>query len=328
MLGREVHTNFCAVLVWEMQEPQNYWSSPQQSTSYYPFGLKMPGLSFVATGADENTFTYNGKELEDEFGLDWYHYGARFYDPAVGRWWAVDPVDEFMSPYAYVGNNPVMLIDPNGMNSDCADNGCPPPSFWGFITEKIMNPINDFFSGMKDWFFEKNTFLEEHTDYAPPVGEKNILKTAGYQTAAFSDFTTNASYMPYISLSASKSDAIAGVPGFASITVTPLNIYGTLGMDYQRSLSYSALPIGFSAGVFVNPSGSPSFSSGITGHSMGFTAGNLIGFEYSSSLQGYLNPNNNTHQVGLSFGTAAWGGITEGRTRRLFGNPYSPLFNY
>ncbi len=121
MLGREVHTNFCAVLVWEMQEPQNYWSSPQQSTSYYPFGLKMPGLSFVATGADENTFTYNGKELEDEFGLDWYHYGARFYDPAVGRWWAIDPVDQYSSPYTYVGNNPVIFIDPNGMFGDYFD---------------------------------------------------------------------------------------------------------------------------------------------------------------------------------------------------------------
>ena len=108
-----------------MQEPHNYWPSPQQSTSHYPFGMwraiplgKMPGLSYIAHGADENKFTYNGKELEDEFGLDWYHYGVRFYDPAVGRWWAVDPMDEFPSPYAYVGNTPIMLVDPNGMNSD------------------------------------------------------------------------------------------------------------------------------------------------------------------------------------------------------------------
>jgi RHS repeat-associated protein len=74
----------------------------------------MLGLSYIASGADENKFTYNGKELEDEFGLDWYHYGARFYDPVVGRWWAVDPADQFMTPYTYVGNNPIMLIDPDG----------------------------------------------------------------------------------------------------------------------------------------------------------------------------------------------------------------------
>ena len=85
----------------------------------------MPGLSYIANGADENKFTYNGKELEDEFGLDWYHYGWRFYDPAVGRWWAVDPVEEFHSPYNYVGNDPLRFIDPNGMMSSCPEEPCP-----------------------------------------------------------------------------------------------------------------------------------------------------------------------------------------------------------
>lgn len=84
-----------------------------QADSYYPFGYKMPGLSYQ-TGA-ENKFTYNGKELEDEFGLDWYHYGARYYDPVIGRWWAIDPADQYSSSYSYVGNTPIMKIDPDGM---------------------------------------------------------------------------------------------------------------------------------------------------------------------------------------------------------------------
>ena len=96
-----------------------YYNSPSvlQRDSYYPFGMKMPGLSYIASGADENKFTYNGKELEDEFDLDWYHYGWRFYDATVARWWAVDPMDEFHSPYMYVGNSPIMLVDPDGMKS-------------------------------------------------------------------------------------------------------------------------------------------------------------------------------------------------------------------
>jgi RHS repeat-associated protein len=85
-----------------------------QADSYYPFGGKMPGLSYIASGADENKFTYNGKELEDEFGLDWYHYGWRFYDPAVGRWWVTDPMDVEHSPYKYGFNSPIMFIDPDG----------------------------------------------------------------------------------------------------------------------------------------------------------------------------------------------------------------------
>ncbi|RNC79741.1 MAG: hypothetical protein ED557_14585 [Balneola sp.] len=85
-----------------------------QEDSYYPFGLKMPSLSYIASGSEENKFTYNGKELENEFGLDWYHYGVRFYDPAVARWWAVDPLDVEFSPYNYSFNNPMRFIDPDG----------------------------------------------------------------------------------------------------------------------------------------------------------------------------------------------------------------------
>ncbi len=83
-----------------------------QADSYYPFGYKMPGLSYQ-NGA-ENKFTYNGKELEDEFGLDWYHYGARYYDPVIGRWWNIDPLGQFHSAYLANANNPIIYKDEDG----------------------------------------------------------------------------------------------------------------------------------------------------------------------------------------------------------------------
>ncbi len=87
-----------------------------QEDAYYPFGMNIAGLSSV-NSSPENKYKYNGKELEDEFGLEWYDYGARFYDVALGRWHVLDNSAETyfpISPFAYVGNNPLRRIDPNG----------------------------------------------------------------------------------------------------------------------------------------------------------------------------------------------------------------------
>ena len=93
--------------------------------SYYPFGMTMAGLSYVSD-APTNKYKYNVKELQDDYNLNLYDYGARFYDPQIGRFTSVDPLAELFalqSPYVYAANNPILFIDKNGENPYLLFNG-------------------------------------------------------------------------------------------------------------------------------------------------------------------------------------------------------------
>ncbi|WP_254871777.1 RHS repeat-associated core domain-containing protein [Bacteroides acidifaciens] len=85
----------------------------EEVNDYYPFG----GLMSTSSRRSVQPYKYNGKELETAGGLNWYDYGARRYDPVLGRWNGVDPSCEkhySWSPYTYCKNNPVLRVDPDG----------------------------------------------------------------------------------------------------------------------------------------------------------------------------------------------------------------------
>ena len=83
----------------------------QETNHYYPFG----GV-FDSTG-NVQPYKYNGKELDTAKGLNWYDYGARHYDAALGRFMTLDRFAEkysALSPYQYGANNPICNVDVNG----------------------------------------------------------------------------------------------------------------------------------------------------------------------------------------------------------------------
>jgi RHS repeat-associated protein len=85
-----------------------------QHLEYFPFGQ-----TFVEEHSNQQRtpYLYNGKELDDETGL--YYYGGRYYDPITSIWENVDPswdqpAEISTSPYAYVQDNPITYMDPDG----------------------------------------------------------------------------------------------------------------------------------------------------------------------------------------------------------------------
>ncbi len=64
-------------------------------------------------------YKYNGKELQDELGLNLYDMDMRQYDPAIARWVVQDPiVHHNTSPYSAYDNNPIYWADPSGMDGE------------------------------------------------------------------------------------------------------------------------------------------------------------------------------------------------------------------
>ena len=74
----------------------------EEVNHYYPFG----GV-FSSTG-DAQPYKYNGKELDRKGGLDWYDYGARMYDAALGRFMKTDRFRRSMFLYHLI--NMVQII--------------------------------------------------------------------------------------------------------------------------------------------------------------------------------------------------------------------------
>jgi len=87
-----------------------------QENHYDPWGLNLAGIE--TQGQPDHKFQYNGKEKQQELGLNWSDFGWRNYDAQLGRWLSVDPLADkrhWLTPYNYVQNNPLLRFDPDGL---------------------------------------------------------------------------------------------------------------------------------------------------------------------------------------------------------------------
>ncbi|MEM9549309.1 MAG: RHS repeat-associated core domain-containing protein, partial [Bacteroidota bacterium] len=110
------------LVFYDANDPEN--DEVMSSYHYYPFGLQWDtpkqdenGNSLEESGV-QTSYTYNGKEFQDDLGINWHYYGFRMYDPAIARFTSVDPIaDQFphVSGFNYAENEPIANIDLHGL---------------------------------------------------------------------------------------------------------------------------------------------------------------------------------------------------------------------
>lgn len=93
-----------------------YGAKEKAHLDYYPFGMLMPSRN---SSASQYRYGFNGKEKDDELkgNGNSYDFGARIYDPRIGRFLSIDPRSSdfvHLSPYVSSTDNPIYYIDQDG----------------------------------------------------------------------------------------------------------------------------------------------------------------------------------------------------------------------
>ncbi|RLD35609.1 MAG: hypothetical protein DRI73_02255, partial [Bacteroidetes bacterium] len=152
-----------------------------QENHYYPFGMAMHGINSegMEQPDEKNKFLYNGKELQDDFGLGWYDYGARFYDVEIARWNGLDKMSEkyySWTSYHYALNSPIIIKDIDGKDGVIVISGSET------IKASEVNGYRSTKSGKADYTMysmniHKNITAMEY-DYRTAHGKKSLKPDA------------------------------------------------------------------------------------------------------------------------------------------------------
>ena len=162
------------------------------------FGMPMQG-NWTNTTEYQDRYTYNHKEQVT--GLEWFAYGARYYDAKIGRFAGVDPLaSDFAawSPFSYTFNNPIRFIDPDGrapaapLDDYYDQNG-------NFLYRDNQVTDNIKIINSSDWASIQSTYSEQLGDRSQSDlglmqaldANSTIVNEANISAEAWSNITTN-----------------------------------------------------------------------------------------------------------------------------------------
>lgn len=265
-----------------------------QETHYDPWGLELTGIGYQYPLIKANKFLYNGKELIEDNGLQYYDYGARMYDATIGRFLNIDPIIEKWpdhTPYNYAFSNPTTLIDLWGLQ------GVNPNEMSNWM---VNNPMGAIAEGFRQYFDAAASLLTVKSGVS--YSEKQNVKEFKSGT-----FTTSSS-----SLKSTKAEAtfdaskVFDFSGNNQVSLDQLNPFSfdvsnsvAAVEDVKTTVSINGVPVNLSSSQSTDNSGNHIVSNKI---GVGISGSDLDGNLYIGTTTTTNSNTNQTSNTSVSLG--------------------------
>ncbi|MGB2136553.1 MAG: RHS repeat domain-containing protein, partial [Flavobacteriaceae bacterium] len=153
-------------------------SEIRKEQNYYPFGLEHKGYNIASYGAENNLKTYQGQEFTGDLGLNTHEWKYRMSDPAIGRFWQIDPLAEdytYNSTYAFQENKMGMGVELEGLELKRFQDGL--KELITGISRMISEPLN------VNRQMDKNGFRQNERSEIARIESRQEMSQAVGQTA-------------------------------------------------------------------------------------------------------------------------------------------------